>query len=593
MDKDVKKLFDNMKANKEQYKPLWKKIARVAGINVKVDYDINAKGNKAELLDQFVDDPTASISINQAGDYTVGIIWGTGSDAFELVPSRYVLEKAPLEVLENYYSYATDQSLYHFNHENAGFITSLKPYMYDQYAFGTSGVGAFKNKGFLNKIDDNALVFMGYGVDNTSIDEGKSGLIEYERVEYKWNANRIVGDFAMKDGTIDDAKLSSLPKSVQRAFNNKDVETDFPVVFGVYPRSDFDPRLKGKRGAKFKGIWFLDDENESGIFYEEDFKENPIAMARQIKVRGEVYGRSSGTMLMSTVNSVNFMVGETIEILEKLGKPSIGMWNNAIMGDSVLDTGSNTLNIFNPSQAAGQSPTFPLYEVGDPTGIIQYLIPYLNEKVVTGFKVDSLLDFSSAKEMTATESLQRYAIRGKSLSGILMQQKVEFLLPIIKRGVSILEGIGELGINPIIEAERAGKVSKLRPERVIPEAVLECIAEGKPWYEVKLNNELEKLMKTERVQSLVQLIQSVTAVAALYPQIIQAVDWLKLIKDINEMLDPNNQIIMSEREFKAEIERQADIARQQIAMQGANMNADTQNKLSSADKQTQEAQNIG
>ena len=589
-DKNIQALYQSLKSNAEQYHSLWEKIARNSGISVKLGYYKNNQGNKSLALDQYVDDPTAAISVNQAGDYTVGIMWGTGDEAFELVPSRYVLELAVKEQLEEYYSFATSQALYHFNHESAGFITCLKPYMYDQYSFGTSGVGCYKNKGFLTGVDDNALSFQSYGVDNLVVDEGKSGMIEYEFAIYQWNANRIVGDFAMADGTVDNAKMSKLPQSVRKAWDANDTTTEFRVVFGVYPREDFNPRLKGKRGAKFKGVWFLDDADNE-IFFEEDFRFNPIAVARQIKVRGEKYGRSSGTMLISTINSVNFMVGETIEILEKLGKPSLGIWNNAIMGDSVLDTGSNTLNVFNPAYASGTSPIFPLYEVGDPSGIISYLIPYLNEKVVTGFKVDALLDFSSAKDMTATEALQRYAIRGKSLSGILMQQKVEFLMPIVKRGVSILWDLGELGINPVLEADRAQKVSKIRPERIIPQAVLQTVEAGKPWYEIKLNNELEKLMRTEKVQALVQLIQAITAVAALFPQIVGAVNWHRLISDINQYLDPNNQIIMDEMQFKKQLEAQAQVARQQMQMAAGQGNAEITNKLAQADKMQKEANN--
>lgn len=590
-EQNIQALYQSLKSNAEQYHPLWEKIARNTGITVKLQYNKSNAGNKSQALDQYVDDPTAALSVNQAGDYTIGIMWGTGDEAFELVPSRYVLEMATKEELEDYYAFATSQGLYHFNHENSGFILCLKPYMYDQYSFGNSGIGCWKNKGFINKIDDNALSFQQYGVDNMVVDEGKSGMIEYEFAIYQWNANRIVGDFAMADGVVDNKAFDKLPKAVRQAWNNGDTTTEFKIVLAVYPRQDFNPRLKGKRGAKFKGEWFMDDA-ENQTFAEEDYKFNPIAWARMIKIRGEKYGRSAGTIFNSTINSVNFMVGETIEILEKLGKPSLGIWNNAIVGDSVLDTGSNTLNVFNPSYATGQQPIFPLYQVGDPTGIINYLIPYLNEKVVTGFKVDTLLDFSSAKEMSATESLQRYAIRGKALSGILMQQKVEFLMPIIKRGMSILWDLGELGINPVLEPERAMKAKTLRPERIIPQAVLNAVEQGRSWYEIKLNNELEKLMRTEKVQALIQLIQVITATAALFPQIIGAVDWHKLISDINQYLDPNNQIIMGEMEFKKMVEAQAQLARQQMQMAAGQGQADISAKLAQANKTQKEAQNV-
>lgn len=589
--KDIWTLYESLKSDSEQYKPLWEKIARNTGITVKLDYKNANSGDKSTALDQYVDDPTAALCVNQAGDYLVGIMWGTGDEAFELVPSRYVLETTPREAVEEYYNYATSQALYHFNHENAGFMLCLKPYAYDQFSFGNSGIGCWRNKGFINHIDDNALSFQQYGVDNMVVDEGKSGMIEYEFAIYQWNANRIVGDFAMIDGTIDDKSFAKLPQSVKNAWNSNDTTTEFKVVLAVYPREDFNPRLKGKRGAKFKGEWFLDD-GKGDVFAEEDYRFNPIAWARMIKVRGEKYGRSSGTMLISTINSVNFMVGETIEILEKLGKPSLGIWNNAILGDSVLDTGSDTLNVFNPAYATGTNPIFPLYQVGDPSGIIQYLIPYLNEKITTGFKVDTLLDFSSAKEMSATESLQRYAIRGKALSGILMQQKVEFILPMIKRALSILWDVGELGINKKIEPERAAMASQVNPAMIIPDAVLNAVEHGRSWYEVKLNNELEKLMRTEKVQALIQLIQVVTATAALFPQIVGAVDWYKLISDINQYLDPNNQIVIGEQKFKEMVQAQANIARQQMQLAAGQGNADISNKLAQANKNQKEAQNV-
>ena len=91
MKNGIQKLYDGLKANREQYVSLWDKISRNVGIGVKTDYDKNNQGNKSEALDYFVDDPTAMISVNQAGDYTVGIMWGTGSEAFELVPFLFLL----------------------------------------------------------------------------------------------------------------------------------------------------------------------------------------------------------------------------------------------------------------------------------------------------------------------------------------------------------------------------------------------------------------------------------------------------------------------------------------------------------------------
>jgi hypothetical protein len=300
-------------------------------------------------------------------------------------------------------------------------------------------------------------------------------------------------------------------------------------------------------------------------------------------------------MLLSSIRSVNFMVSTTIEILEKMGDPSLGLFNNAIFGDSVLDTSPHGLNIFNQQLAGGGNPTFPLYDVGDPSKIIQFLVPYLNDKITTAFKVDALLDFNSAKDMTATESLQRYAIRGKSLSGLLLQQKTELLEPLTKRSVSLLYNMGELGINPrtMEQAAQTYRQNKRLKARIIPDAVLEVMDSGRPWFEIEWNNELEKLTRTEAIQNITQMIQAVGAVAGMYPTIIQAVDWYKLVKDVNDNLSIQNQILISEDDFKKAVALAAKQQEAAMMLQAGQAGATIQKDSAQANKNNKEAQVMG
>lgn len=593
---NVQELWSALKANGDRYKPIWDDISKVTGITVQPDYMWKSIADQkaATQLDEFVDDPTSALCVNQAGDYLIGIMWGTGDKVVDVIPSRYVLELAENPEVSPWYSFISDQLLYHMNHAEAGFQTSLKPYAYDQSAFGNSGIGVFPNKDFTNRTADNALLFRGYGIDNTRVDEGKAGTADIVFTTYHWKVNRIIGDFCMSDGMMDKEKFAKMPRQIQQAYESGDYNKEFNLVCGIFPRTDFDPKLKGKRGSRYRGVWFLDDgyAATAAPFYEEDFAEKPISWARAIKVRGEVYGRSSGTLLLSTIKAGNFIVGTVIEILEKMSNPSLGMFNNAIFGDSVLDTSPNGLTIFNNALAgSAQNPMFPLYDVGNPEGIIKFLIPYLNEKVVTAFKVDALLDFSSAKEMTATESLQRYVIRGKALSGMLQQQKIECLEPTTKRSLSLLLQMNELGVDP--NDPRAKVLAEAgKQNRVIPSAVLECMASGRPWFELKFNNELEKLTRTQAVQNLLQILQTIIAVASVYPNIIEAVNWYKLIKEINDNLDYNNGILMPEKEFKATIEQIANDRRTAMMLEAGKAGAEIQKNTASANKQNKEAVNV-
>lgn len=591
---NIQELWSAMKTNGERYMPVWKDISKVTGITVNPDYMWKNNETKASSqLDEYVDDPTSAICVNQAGDYLIGIMWGTGDKVVDMIPSRYVLELVDKALVEPWYAFISNQLLYHMNHADAGFHTALRPYAYDQSAFGNSGIGTFLNKDFMNRTADNALLFRSYGIDNTRIDEGKNGTPEYVGTTYHWKTNRIIGEMSMNDGVLDAEKFNKLPLKIKNAYNSGNYNEEFNLVCLIFPRTDFDPKLKGKRGTRYRGVWFLDGEGSP--FYEEDFAEKPISWARAINVRGEVYGRASGTLVLSTIKAGNFIVGTVIEILEKMSNPALGMFNNALFGDSVLDTSPNGLTIFNNALAGQQqSPMFPMYDVGNPEGIIKFLVPYLNEKVTTAFKVDALLDFSSAKEMTATESLQRYVIRGKSLSGMLQQQKIECLEPVTKRCASLLMSIGEFGINPNTDKNKATALTERgKSDRVIPQAILDCIEAGRPWFELKFNNELEKLTRTQAVQNLLQILQTIIAIASVYPDIIEAVNWYKLLKDINDNLDYNNQILMPEKEFKAKIEGIAKQRAMAMQIQAGQAAGQIQKDTASANKLNKEAVNVG
>lgn len=590
---NIYNLYTSCKTERDQYTGLWQDIQNFVGIQVDTNYLRNpVAATKNRQLDEFIDDPTAATATNQQGDYIVGLMWGNGQNVFDIKPSRYVTELADEADLAEFYSFATEQTLYHMNHPDAGYTSALQPYAYDQAAFGTSGIGIFPNQAFKRGVEENALVCRNYGPDNLAVDEGKNGMIEICFASYQWKPNRIVGEFCMNNGQLDMKRFNKLPKMIKDAYNNGDFNKVFNIVFGYFPRDDYDPKFLGTRGTRYRGVWFLDNPKESKPFFEEAFSEKPIPVSRQIKVRGEVWGRSSGTMLLSTIRSVNFMLSVTIEIIEKMGNPALGITSNAIFGDSVLDTSPNGLTVFNSLLTGGQNPAFPIYDVGDPSGIVKFLLPYLNEKITTAFKVDALLDFNSAKEMTAREALQRYAIRGQALSGMLGRQKNERLIPDVRRAISILLDMGELGVDPSQDPNRAKALRERNlAGRIIPPAVLQVIKSGRPWYELKFNNELEKLTRTETVQNLIQVLNAITAIAAVFPAIINAVNWYKLLKDINDNLDYNNQILLPEKQFKAEMQRIAEQNRAQMMLAAGQAAAATAKDASAAQKNSAEASN--
>jgi len=580
-----------MKTSREEYVPLWNTISQFVGISVDPDYlqDGN-QSNKSRQLDEYIDDPTAALSVTQAGDYLKGIMWGTGDDILQIEPSREVLDliSSPQKV-GKFYDFVTAELLDQMNHAEAGLSTALSCHGYDQMAFGTSGIGSFKNREAKN--EGNEIIYKAYGVDTMCIREGKNGLINTCSVTYHWKVGQIVAEFCCDDKGVSEKLLAKMPLAVRNAWKNQDLDTDFTVVFMMLPREKYDITKKGKLGTRYRGVWFFDD-NASEPFLEEDFATRPIAVARAIKIRGDEWGRASGTMLISTIRLVNFAVGQSIEVIEKMARPSLGMFGNSIFGDDVLDTSPDGLTVFNPESMAGSTPpVFPIADVGNPSAILEFIVPYLNEKIATAFKIDVLLDFSSAKEMTATESLQRFAIRGKSLSGLLGQQKTELLDPLVNRSINILQNAGRLGVDPAVNQEQAESFAKLRRnERIIPPEVLKVMAQGRPWYKIRYKNELEQLTNTRNIENFLKFMQGSQLAASLYPQIIKGVNWYDLLNNFRIALNIPADMMVSKEEFDKSIAQDEAAAEAALATQLGGEEAKAQNNMASADEKRAKAQ---
>ena len=577
---EVYDLFKHLSNERQRYESLWKDISDHVGIRMDTNYFRIGMQNPNEVKDYYIDDPSAPIAVNQAGDFLAGVLWGDGNDVFDIVPTDYVLERAA-DPVNDYYAFATKRAHYHMNHPKAGYARNITPYAYDQVSFGTSGIGIFKNPRWGKGGQDNLLLTKTYGVDKIAIDEGDCGDVDYVFSVHYYRVARLVKEFA-----YDKERYESLPKLIRDAYEQRDFNKTFRVIHAVLPNDDMQRGKRGKMGAEYYGVYMVEVGGSPIELFREFYRKKPISIARQVKVRGEIYGRSAGTMLLSTIRSINFMVGSVIEIVEKMGRPALGVYSNAIFGDSVLDTSPDGVTVLNPMASVNNSsPVFPMFDVGDPSAIVGILLPYLNEKVTTAFRLDAMLDFSSDKEMTATESIQRFSIRGKTMGAMLIRQEQERLRPDIERAISIMEDAGELGAEQaVIGEDMLNQLLETGMEdRVIPDAVAQVKKEGLPWYDIVFKNDMARLTKTQKIDELMMLVNSVAVIGGMFPAIIEAVDWYALLADINKNLDKNSQLLFSEREFKQRVQQAAQQNQQIMQQQASNLQADTVKKISEAE----------
>lgn len=568
--------FRELKTERSKYISRWKDVQNYVAITNEINTEFEDNEDRNKQKDVFINEPTAFLCVYQAGDYLAGILWNL--NAVTLEPSKYIEDKAQGSDLSAFYKKTTKTFLNQMNGTDAGFQSVLKSTCYEQNSYGTSGIGTFKSKEFENGQSECCLSFKPFGVWNSCIDEGSNNKIDVVYTVYNWRLNQIIEEFCYKDGEFSEELFGNLPEDIQRAYENNKFNTKFKIVFGILPNSSFIMGKRGKKGARFKGYWFVEN-SENKVFKVDYFNKMPIAMCRAIRVNNQVYGESAGTLSISATKMLNYISGNAVDNMEKTTDPALGIISGALVAGNVLDRSAGKVNQFNASAVAnGQTPIFPIAQAGDISAVVNFLIPELKKNIVNFFKIDQLLDFNNQTQMTATESSYRMSIRGKSINGLLTQLKTELIEPTCHRAISIILDCGLFGrtysevmeMPETTEEEIALKQKVLKEGDFIPQVVEEAMKDNKVWYNLKFNGELEKLSNAETYEAIGQFLQYFQALLNIKPELVNAMneyDFLDLLKSVSNLV--NDNLIKNKYDYEEtlkQIQEQAQAQAEQQAM---------------------------
>ena len=584
--------FKQLKNERAKYTSRWKDVQNYVAItnNINSAFEDNETATKEK--DVYINDPTGFICTNQAGDYLAGILWN--QNAITLEPTEEIKKQGGAD-LEAFYKKATTVTLEQMNSTDAGFLTILKSYCYDQFSYGTSGMGAFKSREYEAGQSECCLSFKSYGVYNSCIDEGSNNKINVVYNVFNWTISRIVEEFCLVDGQFDKKEFEALPEDIKNAYNANNLNLKKKIVFGVLPNNYYRMNLRGKNGAKFKGYWFLDGSKK--IFKVEYFHELPIAFCRFIRVNNQIYGESSGTLAISSIKILNHVKGDAIDNIEKITDAPLGVFSGALVAGNIINRSAGDITVFNPVAGGnGQAPIFPVSQSGDISAIVNYLLPELKKDITNIFKIDQLLDFNNQTAMTATESSFRMSIRGKSINGVLTQQKTEAIEPIVHRAISIIQNSGLYGMAlnemPLMTQEDALRQQEaIQNGDIIPDVVLKAMKNNKRWYKIKFNGELEKLCNSELYEAIGRFLQYFASILQIKPEVASAIneyEFLDFLKNVSNLI--NNNLVKSKTEYQQIVKAMQEAQAQQAQMQQMQLQGAMAKDMAVADKDSAIAQ---
>lgn len=566
-----------------KHRPDWELIQKYVGIVTAIDFQQNGQTQTGQE-DFDINDSTPAIAASQSSSYLQALIWN--SNPVKIEPSDELLRIAPMPTVEKWFEGMTSVTIRNMNAPQAGLNNAMQVFCNEYVSFGNSGIGVFKNPKYRRDNNTDILIFRDYGVSNTYQYDGMNGNIEKIFVKFFWTAYRVVQEFCYRYGKFSQEQYDKLPEDIRAEYEKADnSDRKFEIIGALMEREEFIRGKEGKVGTRFKIAYFYRPGGD--VFFEEDYPYFPIGMSRAIRLANSAYGKSFGAMLMSLIRSNNYISGKVIEFISKNVRKPLGTYDGAF-GDKAIDLSSNTLNVFSREFAKEKPPIFAIEDMGDISAIVKWLIPDNRAAITTGFKTDLLLDTNYTGAKTATEMLQRETIRNKAVYTLTNNTKTT-IETIIRGSIEILYDNDFYGYTEA-EAQNLLAQEKLPAGAlIIPAAVEQLRREGKKWYKISYLNEYNMLEKTQKLDSIIKFINVVSMTAQLFPPILEAIDFYKMLTDLVDCLGATGYFKMTADEFKAYLAAQAEEQRRIAEIQANSENSKVLRNAADANKKQQEA----
>lgn len=544
--KNLRVFADTLKANKVQYESLWADVSTMMGDGAFGRLNGDYESNTDEPADNMTYDPAIRRIRNVIADYYCGLMFPIKNPFMLLYPSEKGLYK-------EWYDGASAAILGYLQSPASGFYENIGAFFTDWTTYGNAGLGVFETGD-----KDAPYVIKAYGVDCLSFSEGRNGAPNYFAYHDKYYASDLVETFG----------YDKVSRAIQSAFDNGDSAL-FPVVLLVVPNQDYVKGAKAKNGKQYIGYWFVDTD-ETPILTEY-YDEKPISVARQIKIRGQVYGKSEISQNIGTLHTINAAIYTAILNMKNTAMPPMGVYSNSILNGNEIDNTAGGITIFNADVLMnGATPTFPVMTQGDVAPLFNVLTPYFKDEIAKLNRMDLIADIEARTNMTATEFLRRLALKGDAIGAVLTRltnQLDSFFARVIN--ISVREGLVDM--------------------KTAPDEVRKLYNDGRAWYKIGFNTSVNSLLDGAKQSDLLNMLNIIGASASFDPSIATDLDLYSVLKEQfgdGVMGAALSKSISEHRESKAAmLAQQQDATQSQIDMNLAKANKDMASSQNAYERQ--------
>lgn len=526
---------ENLKANKAMYQSLWADVSIMMGDGVFSRLNGAYTDKESTPADEETYDPAIRRIRNTIADYYMGLIFPFKNPLQLVHPTETGLYK-------DWYDQVTTAIISYLQSADSGFYENAGTFFQDWATYGTAALSAFETGE-----KDKPYFVKSYGVDCLSFSEGRNGAPNYFAYHDKYFAADLVETFG----------YDNVSSSIQADYD-QGKDTLHEVVLSILPNREYEKGKEGKIGKQYVGYWYIDAEQDPILT--EYYDEKPIAVARQIKIRGQIYGRSEISQNIGTLKTINASIFTAILNMKNTALPPMGIYSNSIMNGAEVDNTAGGITVFDTDvMLNGAQPIFPIAEQGDVSPLFNVLVTYLKDEIAKLNRMDLIIDIEARTNMTATEFLRRLALKGDAL-GALVTRLLNQLDPFLQRIINI--------------SVRSGLVNMDEA----PEEVRKLYKDGKPWFKLAYNTAVNSLLDGAKQSDLLNSLNIVGAAASYDQTILMDLDLYAPLKEQfgNTMLGSAMPVSVEEHKQKKDAAMQQNQMQQQseIDMNLAKANKD-------------------
>lgn len=381
---------------------------------------------------------------------------------------------------------------------------------------------------------DGRLVYQAFPITQCSIAESKDGIVDTLFRGFKMTAQQAYDKWG-----------DNCSEKVLNDYNDPSKRfTEHDFFHAVFPRHDRDIESKHKSEMPFCSYYVDVDSKE--IVEDGGYNSFPYAVPRFTRTSTTPYGRGPSFSCLTIAREIDRLSADIVDGIELKLNPPIFLPAGTVQSE--VDLAPGAVNFYNAQQG-----NIVFYQVNIDVDKAEQRVAGLKRDMDSMFYVDLFLSNVDMKNMTATEVQARQGEKAQKINPVSNRLGDEFFSPSISRTLELLVTNQEIPAPPEVLAGEEFKVQ----------------------YATRLTTMMKSIEVDSAMRSVAQASQLYLAKGET-PELGYSINIDKLVKDLLDANNVNNDVIYSERETE---EMQEEAADQQAQQQQAQMMSEQMGKV--------------